>query len=186
MHHKSLSEVLCDEKKKKKKKQRQQSTVHQTPRHSSPPNQSIHNQSSATLVSLGVGGVLKVVHEHGKENLREKAIGVESNAVNIAEVVVELDLGHVGSELKQGLLEVSLLGSDLLAVAVTVDLDRARQRHAGESLLGGDDAAVVEGLEVEVGGVAVVVVGAELGLLVSEVLVSSTLVHCLPRACLQG
>lgn len=57
----------------------------------------------------------------------------------------------------------------MLAVAVTGDLDAARQRQAGESLLGGEDTGEVERLEIEVGGGAVVVVGAELELLVSGV-----------------
>lgn len=90
-------------------------------------------------------------------------MSIESDTVNIAEVTVELDLGHVGRELEQRLSEVGSLGGDLLAVAVALDLDGAGERQAGESLLGGDDAAEVKGPEVEVGGGAVVVVGAELG-----------------------
>lgn len=53
--------------------------------------------------------------------------------------------------------------SDFLAVAVAGDIDGARQGKAGEGLLRGNDAAEVERSEVEVGGGAVVVVGAELG-----------------------
>jgi hypothetical protein len=105
-----------------------------------------HNHSPATpLVLLRESSVLKVVHQHSKQNLRDQAaVSVEGDTVNIAEAIVELDLGHVGSELQQGLLEVGLLGSDLLAVAVAGDLDGARQWQAEESLLRGDDAAEVE------------------------------------------
>ena len=133
--------------------------------------QSIHSKPPATpLVLLRESSVLKLVHEHSSQNLRDQAAGsVERDAVNIAEAIVELNLGHVGSELQQRLPEVGFLGSDLLAVAVAGDLDGTGQRQAGEGLLGGEDAAEVEGLEVEVGCGAVVVVGAELGLLVSEV-----------------
>jgi hypothetical protein len=70
----------------------------------------------------------------------------------------------------------------LLAVAVAGDLDGAGQGQAGESLLGGEDAAEVERLEVEAGGGAVVVVGAELGLDVSGVLITGTFIPSLPRA----
>jgi hypothetical protein len=137
--------------------QKARSTLH-------PKFQPIHSKSpTIPLVLLGESSVLKVVHQYSKQNLRDQAAdGVKSNAVDIAEAVVELDLGHVGSELQQGLLEIGILGSDLLAVAVTGDLDGARERQAEESLLSGDDAAEVEGLEVKVGGGAVVVVGAEL------------------------
>jgi len=90
--------------------------------------------------------------------------------VDITEPVVELDFCHVGSKLQQRLLEVSLLRSDLLAVAIASDLNGAGQRQASQSLLCGNDAAEVEGLEVEVGRGAVIVVGAELGAFVSVTL----------------
>ena len=59
-------------------------------------------------------------------------------------------------------MEIRLLESDLLAVAVARKLDGARQRQAEGRFDVGDHAAEVEGFEVEGGGRAVVVVGAEL------------------------
>ena len=127
---------------RKKRKERNESRSINFDRHL----KSIHGKPPTTpLVLLGESSVLKLVHQHSSQNLRDQAAGsIERNAVNIAEAIVELNLGHVGSELQQRLPEVGFLGSDLLAIAVAGDLDGAGQGQAGESLLGGEDAAEVE------------------------------------------